>query len=62
MTGKQFAVLRKKLGYSAKSLASRFDCTDRTIRNFQTKKKVDGIVELAMRSLELEQKEKEKAC
>lgn len=59
MTGKQFKLLRERLGFSSVKLAERFDCTDRTIRNWQQRAKVDGIVSLAMETLRIEHNDKE---
>lgn len=58
MTGKQFRELRKELGYTQATLAKRFGCSSRTVRNFQIEKQVKGIVELAMIALKIEKESK----
>lgn len=55
MTGKNFRKLRIKLGYTQASLAKRFDCSSRTIRNLQREPQVKGMVSLAMHALKQEQ-------
>lgn len=56
MTGKQFRKLRMGLGYTQASLAKRFDCSSRTVRNLQKEPQVKGMVKLAMEALKQEQK------
>lgn len=58
MTGKQFKLLRKNLGFTSRSLAERFGCSERTIRNFQNRNEVGGIVVLAMEQLRIEENNK----
>lgn len=60
MTGNQFKKLRKELGYTQASLAKRFECSSRTIRNLQLENHVKGMVALAMQALVLEKEQLEK--
>lgn len=60
MTGKQFRKLRRELGYTQATLAKRFGCSSRTVRNFQLEDHVKGIVELAMTALTMEHEKESK--